>query len=125
MRFLIVIPTLNEHKNIGIIYKKIVNLYKKVNILFIDDNSNDGSKKEILECVKEFYQLNINNYKYNKKEQLLQKRFYKILNNNLYKSAGYKARLGSHKNLKLSLRQKPSANFSLYFLKNKHWFLKD
>jgi len=85
----------------------------------------DNSKKEILECVKEFYQLNINNYKYNKKEQLLQKRFYKILNNNLYKSAGYKARLGSHKNLKLSLRQKPSANFSLYFLKNKHWFLKD
>ena len=44
MRFLIVIPTLNENKNIGIIYKKIIKLYKKANILFIDDNSDDGSK---------------------------------------------------------------------------------
>ena len=78
-----------------------------------------------MECVKEFYQLNIENYKYNKKEQLLQKRFYKILNNNLYKSASYKARLGSHKNLKLSLRQKPSANFSLHFLKKNPEFLKE
>ena len=47
MRFLIVIPTLNEYQNIGTIYKKIVKLYKKANILFIDDNSNDGSKEEI------------------------------------------------------------------------------
>ena len=53
MRFLIVIPTLNEHKNIGTIYKKIVNLYKKANILFIDDNSDDGSKNEILDLKKE------------------------------------------------------------------------
>ena len=58
MRFLIVIPTLNEHKNIGIIYKKIVNLYKKVNILFIDDNSNDGSKKEILDLRKKDKKVN-------------------------------------------------------------------
>ena len=58
MRFLIVIPTLNEHKNIGIIYKKIVNLYKKANILFIDDNSNDGSKKEILDLRKKDKKVN-------------------------------------------------------------------
>ena len=47
MRFLIIIPTLNENKNIGTIYKKIIKLYKKANILFIDDNSDDGSKEEI------------------------------------------------------------------------------
>jgi dolichol-phosphate mannosyltransferase len=58
MRFLIVIPTLNEHKNIAIIYKKIVKLYKKANILFIDDNSNDGSKKEILDLRKKNKKVN-------------------------------------------------------------------
>ncbi len=58
MRFLIVIPTLNEHKNIGTIYKKIVNLYKKANILFIDDNSVDGSKKEILDLRKKDKKVN-------------------------------------------------------------------
>ena len=58
MRFLIVIPTLNENKNIGIVYKKIVNLYKKANILFIDDNSDDGSKKEILNLRKKNKKVN-------------------------------------------------------------------
>ena len=58
MRFLIVIPTLNEHRNISIIYKKIVNLYKKANILFIDDNSDDGSKKEILDLRKKDKKVN-------------------------------------------------------------------
>ena len=58
MRFLIVIPTLNENKNIGIVYKKIVNLYKKANILFIDDNSDDGSKKEILDLRKKNKKVN-------------------------------------------------------------------
>ena len=52
MKFLIIIPTLNENKNITIIYKKIVTLYKKVNILFIDDNSTDGSQKEIINLKK-------------------------------------------------------------------------
>ena len=58
MRFLIVIPTLNEHRNISIIYKKIVNLYKKANILFIDDNSDDGSKKETLDLRKKDKKVN-------------------------------------------------------------------
>lgn len=52
MKFLIIIPTLNENKNITIIYKKIVTLYKKVNILFIDDSSTDGSQKEIINLKK-------------------------------------------------------------------------
>ena len=48
MNFLIVIPTLNENKNISIIYKKILKIYKNAHILFIDDNSTDGSKNEII-----------------------------------------------------------------------------
>ena len=52
MRFLIIIPTLNEHKNIGIIKKKIIKTFKNANILFIDDNSTDGSKKEIINLSK-------------------------------------------------------------------------
>ena len=52
MRFLIIIPTLNEHKNIGIIKKKIIKIFKNENILFIDDNSTDGSKKEIINLSK-------------------------------------------------------------------------
>ena len=58
MRFLIVIPTLNEHKNIGVIYKKIARLYKKAHILFIDDNSDDGSKNEILDLRKKNKKVN-------------------------------------------------------------------
>ena len=58
MRFLIVIPTLNEYQNIGTIYKKIVKLYKKANILFIDDNSSDGSKEEILNLRKKNRKVN-------------------------------------------------------------------
>ena len=58
MRFLIVIPTLNEYQNIGTIYKKIVKLYKKANILFIDDNSTDGSKEEILDLRKKNKKVN-------------------------------------------------------------------
>jgi len=58
MRFLIVIPTLNENKNIGIIYKKIIKLYKKANILFIDDNSDDGSKEEIIDLRKKDKKVN-------------------------------------------------------------------
>jgi len=46
-KFLIIIPTLNEYKNISKIYKKIKKKYKLANLLFIDDNSIDGSKEEI------------------------------------------------------------------------------
>ena len=42
-KILLVIPTLNEFGNIQKIYKKIQNINKKINILFIDDNSLDGS----------------------------------------------------------------------------------
>ena len=45
---LLVIPTLNEFGNIQKIYKKIQNSNKKINILFIDDNSFDGTKEVII-----------------------------------------------------------------------------
>lgn len=48
MKFLIVIPTLNEKGNISVLYNKLITKYKKAHILFIDDNSNDGSKNEII-----------------------------------------------------------------------------
>ena len=43
MRTLIGIPTLNESFNVKNIYKKIRKIDKKSDILFIDDNSKDGT----------------------------------------------------------------------------------
>ena len=46
MKVIIIIPTLNESGNINIIYNKLKkNKYSK--ILFVDDNSNDGTIQEI------------------------------------------------------------------------------
>ncbi len=45
---LLIIPTLNERKNISTLFKKINKIDKKLNILFIDDNSIDGTREEIL-----------------------------------------------------------------------------
>jgi len=47
-KILLVIPTLNEFGNIQKIYKKIQNSNKKIDILFIDDNSFDGTKEVII-----------------------------------------------------------------------------
>ena len=53
MKKLIVIPTYNEKKNISIILKKILKLYKSsFDILIIDDNSPDGTHKEVLKFIK-------------------------------------------------------------------------
>ena len=52
MRFLIVIPTLNEKKNVTKLARKILNLYPSANILFIDDNSNDGTQDELINLSK-------------------------------------------------------------------------
>ncbi len=51
-KFLLVIPTLNEFENIPKIYKKIKKTNKLANILFIDDNSIDGSKNIIIDLSK-------------------------------------------------------------------------
>ena len=47
-KILIIIPTLNENRNVTIIFDQIKKFQKKSNILFIDDNSTDGTKEEIL-----------------------------------------------------------------------------
>jgi len=93
--------------------------YQKLGIKILDN-----SKKEILEAVKEFYKINFENYRYNKKELFLHKKFYKILNNLLLRNIDYLERLGSSKNVQLSLKEKARANFSIYFLKNYRDFLK-
>ena len=46
-KILIIVPTLNEYGNIQKIYKKIKKSNKLANLLFIDDNSTDGSKNVI------------------------------------------------------------------------------
>jgi len=47
MKNLIIIPTLNEEKNINILFKKLKKLKIKSDILFIDDNSQDKSQEII------------------------------------------------------------------------------
>lgn len=53
MKSLIIIPTLNEKNNIQRIASKIFSLKKNFfHILFVDDNSTDGSQAEILKLAK-------------------------------------------------------------------------
>ena len=49
---LIIIPTLNEKKNIKQLFLNIKKLKIKTDFLFIDDNSQDGSRKEIIKIKK-------------------------------------------------------------------------
>jgi dolichol-phosphate mannosyltransferase len=50
LKILIVIPTLNEEKNIKYIIKKIIFFYKEIKILVVDDNSKD----ETINILKKF-----------------------------------------------------------------------
>ena len=45
---LLIIPTLNERKNITTLFKKIRKIDQEIDILFVDDNSTDGTREEIL-----------------------------------------------------------------------------
>ena len=45
---LLIIPTLNERKNITTLFKKIRKIDQEIDILFVDDNSTDGTRQEIL-----------------------------------------------------------------------------
>ena len=49
---LLIIPTLNEFGNIQKIYNKVQKTDKKINLLFIDDNSTDGTRNIILDLSK-------------------------------------------------------------------------
>ena len=52
MKKIIIIPTYNEFKNVRIICKKIRKYIKNIEILFIDDNSPDGTLKVIKDIMK-------------------------------------------------------------------------
>ena len=52
MKTIIIIPTLNEKKNINLLVSKIVRIDNKFDLLFIDDNSDDGTREEILKIQK-------------------------------------------------------------------------
>ena len=52
MKKIIVIPTLNENKNISILFSNLLKLNLKFDLLFIDDNSTDGNQKKIIELNK-------------------------------------------------------------------------
>lgn len=55
MKKIIIIPTYNEQKNIIIILKRLIKLYKSnFTILVIDDNSPDGTAKEVLKLKKKY-----------------------------------------------------------------------
>ncbi|WP_440931909.1 glycosyltransferase [Candidatus Pelagibacter sp.] len=52
MKKIVVIPTLNENKNIDILFSNLLKLDIKFDLLFIDDNSKDGTRKKIIELSK-------------------------------------------------------------------------
>ena len=54
MKICLIIPTLNEKNNVTNIINKINKTKINLDILFIDDNSTDGTQNEILELKKKF-----------------------------------------------------------------------
>ena len=55
MKKLIIIPTYNEKKNIVLLLKRIIKLYKsKFQILVIDDNSPDGTSEKVVKYIKKY-----------------------------------------------------------------------
>ena len=49
---IIIVPTLNEKENIEILFKKLNTINIRFDLLFIDDNSNDGTQEVIKDLVK-------------------------------------------------------------------------
>ena len=49
---IIIVPTLNEKENIEILINQLVTTNIVFDLLFIDDNSNDGTQKVIKDLVK-------------------------------------------------------------------------
>jgi len=58
MKICVIIPTLNEEKNIEKIFIKIKKTKIKLDILFVDDNSKDKSQEIIIKLSKEFKNVN-------------------------------------------------------------------
>ena len=55
---IIIIPTINEKKNIEILFNKLTETNIEFDLLFIDDNSNDGSQEVIKNLVKKNKNIN-------------------------------------------------------------------
>ncbi len=55
---IIIIPTLNEKKNIKILFDKLATTNIGFDLLFVDDNSNDGSQEEIKDLAKNNQNIN-------------------------------------------------------------------
>jgi len=51
MKIIVAIPIINEKKNIAFLLSQIFNIKLNISVIFIDDNSNDGSK-ELIENLK-------------------------------------------------------------------------
>ena len=49
---ILIIPTLNEKKNILKLYNKLIKFNYGLDILFVDDNSIDGTREEIIKLRK-------------------------------------------------------------------------
>ena len=58
MKTIIVIPTLNEKKNISLLISKILKVNNKFDLLFVDDNSKDGTRDEIIKNNKQNKKIN-------------------------------------------------------------------
>ena len=55
---IIIVPTLNEKKNIKIFFDRLATTNTRFDLLFIDDNSNDGSQEEIKDLAKNNQNIN-------------------------------------------------------------------
>ena len=55
---IIIIPTLNEKKNIKILFDKLTTTNIRFDLLFIDDNSSDGSQEKIKDLAKNNQNIN-------------------------------------------------------------------
>ena len=84
LKILIIIPTLNEEKNIKKIFLKIHKLKKNIfSILFIDDNSTDKSQSEIIKLKKNIKKFIIYFGKKRVLDQLIKMEFVGLLKINL------------------------------------------
>jgi dolichol-phosphate mannosyltransferase len=52
MKSIVIIPTVNEVENINLLVNSINKIQKKIDILFVDDCSTDGSRELIIEIAK-------------------------------------------------------------------------
>ena len=55
---IIILPTLNEKENIAILFEKLSKVNISFDLLFIDDNSNDGTQELIKNLVKKNQNIN-------------------------------------------------------------------